>query len=96
VTLATAALASGHPHPKRPLSVFTPRVNNGDTGFVPVCQSRRVCCRVASATQSRLRPCAGDATADVLERLPDGTVIEALEGYSLGWPSGAAGGVAGA
>jgi RNA polymerase sigma-70 factor, ECF subfamily len=36
------------------------------------------------------------AELDVLERLPDGTVIEALEGYSLGWPSGAAGGVAGA
>ena len=64
VTLATAALASGHAHPKRPLSVFTPRVNNGDTGFVPACQSRRVCCRVASATPNRLRPCAGDATAD--------------------------------
>jgi hypothetical protein len=38
----------------------------------------------------------GAAQLDVLERLPDGTAIEALEGYSLGWPSGAAGGVAGA
>ena len=93
MTLATPLTASGI-HRSVP-SVFTDGANNVDAGFVPLCQSRRVCCLCFGHTKSSSTS-AGDATADVIERLPDCTEIEALEGYSLGWPSGAAGGVAGA